>query len=103
METTKHFVREKDASIEHFISKPVLDSENEIQTIIEQNLNNLFKEIEINDILKINYLSIKEIIAELTYFPDFVLEKDKIRIVKLCSHDRGYPCYGTHVKHISQL
>lgn len=46
-------------------------------------------------------MSIKEIIAALTYFPDFVLEKDKIRIVKLCSNDRGFPCYGTHVKHIS--
>lgn len=101
METTRHYIREKDATIELFLSKPVIDSENDIQSILEQNLNNLFKDTNINDTLKIEYLSIKEIIAALTYFPDFVLEKDKIRIVKLCSYDRGYPCYGTHVKHIS--
>ena len=85
METTRHYVREKDASIELFMNKPVLDNENDIQTIIVENLNNLFKQTDINDTRKIEYLSIKEIIAALTYFPDFVLEKDKIRIVKLCS------------------
>ena len=35
METTRHYIREKDATIELFMSKPVIDSENDIQSILE--------------------------------------------------------------------
>jgi Ser-tRNA(Ala) deacylase AlaX len=35
--------------------------------------------------------------------PDYIEKGSDVRIVKLTQEDNGYPCGGTHVKHISDF
>ena len=86
-----------------FLGKLDAKVRDSLKVDLEKKINDVIKETSESDPLLAKVYSYEEAGKVLGGIPSYLKVDTDVRIVKVCSLDKGCPCGGTHVRHIKEI